>query len=99
MIEIFTAGWQIVLIVAAIAGAAVWLRSQLQKQRTAELEKLAETRGERNKDLEAEIEELRQEMAELRGEMKFLRDLKTEEIAAATAQAVVGELLPFLRGD
>lgn len=89
--------WQIVVIIGGIAGGAVWLRSQLTKQRSVELEKLAETRGERNRDLEQEIQGLRQEIAELRGELQFMKEMKHNQIAEATAAKVVEELLPFLR--
>jgi phage shock protein A len=91
--------WQISVIVAAIAGAAVWLRSQLAKQRTQELVGLVDTRGKTISDLRKEVSEVQAEMAEMRGEMKFLRELKTTEIAEATAAKVVEDLLPFLRTD
>ena len=37
-------------------------------------------------------------MHEMRGEMKFLHDMKTQEIATAAAKEVVVQLRPFL-GD
>ena len=89
--------WQITLIVASIVGAAIWLRSQLVKQRTQELEDLVETRGLKINDLEEEMICLREDMQEMRGEMRFLRELKTTEIAEATAKQVVSDLLPFLK--
>lgn len=98
MTEVLTATWQLLGVFVAIAAAAVWLRSTLAKQRTTELEHLVETRGLKIDDLQEEIDVLRQEMAEMRGEMSALHQLKTDEIARRTAEAVVGELLPFLKG-
>lgn len=91
--------WEAALVIATVIGAAVWLRSSLVKQGHAELLELAETRGERIEDLQAEIDELRKEMHEMRGEMKFLHEMKTKEIASAAAREVVIQLRPFLEGN
>jgi hypothetical protein len=85
-LEVFT------FICVVILGA-VWLRSQLAKQRVVELAELAETRGDRIQDLEAKVKQLTTEMHEMRGQMKLLVDLKTEEII----EGVVVRLIPFLQ--
>ena len=100
--ETLNAVWVSILIlggVITIIVAAVWLRSELVKQRQRELEGLVDTRGERITDLEKEIDALKVQMHEVRGEVNFLMNLKTGEIAAATAEAVLGEILPLLQGE
>ena len=82
----------------AVAAGAVYIKSRLVKQRASELHDLVETRGNKIEDLQAEIDELRQDMAQLKGEMQALHALKTTEIARVTAETVVSELLPFLKG-
>ncbi len=72
------------VIVSFVLGLA-WLKSSLVKQRHEELEDLAATRGERNKDLEADVEALRTEVAELRGQFQAMQALKADEIAERVA--------------
>jgi TolA-binding protein len=69
--------------VVGLVAASVYIKSALVKQRHEELENLAETRGERVGDLEAKVQELRDEVSELRGEIRAVYQLKAEEIAEA----------------
>lgn len=82
-------------IVTSIVLAAVWLRSSVAKQRTSELAALVETRGKTINDLRDEINNLRQEVASLRGAIDALERMRSEEIAARAAEAI----LPFLFTD
>ncbi len=69
-----------------IAGAAVaYLRSRIAKQAHEEAVELADVRGERIKDLEAEVGELRREVAAMRGQMEAMQALKVNAIADAVA--------------
>lgn len=79
-------------ILSAIVLAAVWMRSSIARQRTGELAELVETRGNTIQDLREEIELLRVEVATLRGAVAALEKLRSEEIAAKTAETI----LPFL---
>ena len=79
-------------ILSGIVLAAVWLRSSIVRQRTSELAALVETRGNTITDLREEIAGLRQEVASLRGAVDALERLRSEEIAAKAAEAI----LPFL---
>ena len=88
--------WEVLAVMAAVAAAAIWLRSTLVKQRHKELEDLADTRGERIHDLHTEITELRAEMNELRGELNAIKNLKMRELAEVTAAEVVVQLRPSL---
>lgn len=73
-------------------GGLVWLRSSLVKSRHEELEKLADTRGERIRDLEATVKRQGEQIQRLEGKIDAVAGLKTEEIA----QGVVEILIPFL---
>jgi hypothetical protein len=75
-----------------VAGATVWLRSALSKQRTKELELLAKTRGDRIEDQNDRIDALEETVGDLVAELRALTTLKVSEIA----DAVVVGLKPFL---
>ncbi len=81
MSDLLTLIITLVFFAGAMAAAAVYIKSSVVKQAHAEWRLLADSRGERNKDLETEVAELRREMDELRGEVKALQGLKATEIA------------------
>jgi TolA-binding protein len=73
--------WQVILVVAAVVGAAVYVTSTLVRQRHEELEKLAETRGNRIEDLEKKVDEQNRRIAALEGQMQAIQSIKAQEIA------------------
>ena len=76
--------------VAAVFTAWFWARQTLHRQRVAELESLADTRGRRVADLEREISELRERVSALEGTIAGLQSLKAREIALEVAR-LLGE--------
>lgn len=83
--------FQIATFLVMVGAAAVWLRSEITKQRSNEAMLLAETRGHRIDDLEeklklamAEWEKeramMRAQVAELQGQISQLQKVKTDEI-------------------
>jgi len=71
-----------------VVGAAIYLKSTIQRTNNEELMALADTRGERIDDLEKELHEMREEMSEMRGKMKLLESLKAEEIAQRVVELI-----------
>ena len=70
----------VALIIGSIAAGALWLRSQLVKQRHEELSELAETRGHRIGDLEAKVEAQGTRITYLEGQIDAITKLKTDQI-------------------
>ena len=77
---------------AVVVGGLVWLRSEISKQRCAETQELADTRGDRIHDLEEHQKRMEIEIAELRGQVEMLRQLKTSEIVSGVVEGII----PFL---
>ena len=73
-------------------GGLVWLRSSLVRSRHEELEKLADTRGERITDLEKRVDDQTAHINRLEGKVDAALALKQEQIA----EGVVEILIPFL---
>lgn len=69
-----------------VFAGAVYIRSALVKQRHSELEQLADTRGERIKDLEAQLLRVETRLAQLEGQMHAIQAIKAEEIAMEVAR-------------
>lgn len=72
--------------------AAVWLRSELVKQRHKELEELVETRGNRISDLKAQIDRQGREIKALQSKVETLEELFTTDIAERVAAKVEAHL-------
>lgn len=84
----------LILFSGIIAGAAVYVKSSVQRQRHEELKDLADTRGQRVEDLERDVRHLEGRVAELEGELRAYRSLLEKGIAHGVAQ----ELIPLLNG-
>lgn len=65
----------------AVAIGVAYVRSGLARQRTSELADLAQTRGDRVKDLEAHVGRLEERLIRMEGQMQALQLLKSQEIA------------------
>jgi phage shock protein A len=87
-----TALIQLAGFVVAVAGAAVWLKSALVKQRHEELEQLAETRGQLVSDLKAQVVRQGREIDELRAQVRVIRELLDSNIAEEVAAKVRDEI-------
>lgn len=96
---------QILGFMGLVAAAVVYLKSNIQKSKSAELLGLAEVRGERIDDLEKHIERLekamnvqKKEMAErlahLQGQLDAALGLKSDEIVAGVLEG----LQPYFAG-
>lgn len=87
---------ELALLISGIAGAvalgAIWLRSQLVRQRHIELEELAETRGHRIEDLEKRVEAQDKRIAFLEGQIESLMQLKTKDIVDGVIDGLTPEL-------
>lgn len=81
-----------VIFIILVVGSVFYLTSRVRRESHKEVLTLAETRAEVIADLRAEIAVLRREVAELRGALETISDLKTDEIADATADRII----PFL---
>lgn len=71
----------LVVVVAAVAGAAVYIRSSLVQQRHRELKDLADTRADRIAELEKKVEEQGHRIHQLEGQMQAIQAIKAKEIA------------------
>lgn len=71
----------LVVVVAAVAGAAVYIRSSLVQQRHRELKDLADTRADRIAELEKKVEEQGHKITQLEGQMQAIQAIKAKEIA------------------
>lgn len=78
--------------VVAVAAAAVWLKSSLVKQRHAELEELAKTRGHRIADLKAQIDRQGAQIRTLQSKVEAVEDMLTTAIAERVAVKVIAHL-------
>ena len=87
-----TAIIQLIGFFVAVAAAAVWLRSALVKQRHEELEQLAETRGERIADLQAQVVRQGKEIKDLQAQVKHIQALMESNIADRIAEKVIEQL-------
>lgn len=83
---------QFVGFVVVVALAAIWLRSELVKQRHRELEELAETRGNRIEDLKAQVDRQGGQITALKAKVDTLEELFTTDIAERVAAKVMGHL-------
>lgn len=88
--------WQLISILTAIVGGAVYIKSSLVRQRSDELSELAATRGDRILDLEAEVHRMQERIAKLEGAYEALEGLKVDKIADAVVARLVGEDLSGL---
>lgn len=95
----FLANNQIIIFIASILAAVVWLRQGITKSSITEATNLAKTRGEiiddlhedmdkRDKKWEKKCDTMMTEMVELRGQMKMIQDIKTDEIIDGVAEGV-----------
>lgn len=84
--ELLQDAWSIILILVAIAGGFVYLRSSLAKQSHDELSELAETRGNTIDDLRDELHSLQRKVASLEGQMAAIQAIKAREIATEVAR-------------
>lgn len=80
-------------LLGALAAGVTYLVSQYRRTNCEEAQELAETRGDRIKDLEDHMRRQDLRIAELQGQIDMLRKLKTNEIV----DGVVEVLLPFLQ--
>lgn len=94
MIDLFAnvSALDFVVFIILVVGSVFYLTSKVRRENHSEVLNLAETRAEVIADLRAEIAVLRREVAELRGALETISDLKTDEIADATADLII----PFL---
>lgn len=81
------------LFASVLIGAAVYIRSGVQKQAHNEVENLAETRGEIITDLRTEVQQLKEQLSRMEGRIDALENMNTEAII----EGVVVGLSPFLR--
>lgn len=93
MLGEFTQVANLGLLLAAVAVAALWTRSNLVKQRHEELEQLANTRGERIEDLQARIMELEAWKERMEGKIEALELLKVDQIVVGVVAGVVPHLV------
>lgn len=102
MIDEIIAHNQVLIFVAGLLAAVIWLRAAITKSSINEATNLANTRGEIIADLHAEMDhrdekwkekcqELIEQMAELRGQMKSLEQLKTEQIIKGVIDGMNGD--------
>lgn len=82
---------ELVTFFVMVAGAAIWLKSTLAKQRHEELEELADTRGHRIQDLEKQVINLQEKVTHLEGRFQALQDLKVEAIANHVVEKLKAE--------
>ena len=82
--------WQLTInvvgFIALAVGAGLYVKSNTAKQNTEETHQLAETRGKRIVDLEAEIHRLSDRLSKVEGQMQALQALKAQEIASEVAR-------------
>lgn len=83
--------WLVATIIIGIAGAAIYVVSQIRRTRTEELAELAATRGHRINDLESTVLRLEGRINKLEGAYEALMTLKIESIADAVVARLVGD--------
>jgi len=86
----------VVGVVIVVISSAVWLRSNLVKQRHSELEQLSDTRGERIKDLAARLDDYDVKFLKMEGRLEYLEARDTRLIGEETADIIWERLRPFL---
>ena len=87
-----------VMMFAAIVGAAViYLTSQSRKTTHSETVELADTRGQRNDDLEAEIQEMREHIFRLDGQVELLLSQRFNELTDGIADKVAEKVVKILQ--
>lgn len=75
--------------VVAVGAAAVWLRSEIGKQRNSELSHLVDARGERIGDLEGKVKRQDERIADLEGKYNHLLEMFESDMAMKIAAVVV----------
>ena len=75
----------VVLVVLGVAGLA-YLWSSVRKVRHGEVVELAETRGSRIEDLEAEVNRLKEKVGQLEQTVAAYQGIKADEIAVEVAR-------------
>lgn len=78
--------FDVISFLALVIGAGLYIRSNAAKANTQETHQLAETRGERIVDLEAEVHRLSDRLSKVEGQMNALQALKAQEIASEVAR-------------
>lgn len=72
--------------ISLLIAAWLYMRSQSVRTNIEETSRLAQTRGERIEDLQAEVSRLETRLSHLEGQMEAVQRLKSQEIAMEVSQ-------------